>query len=302
MRVSVVIVTKNRVESLKECIKCLLNQTVLPYELIIVDGSDNDATREYVNGLIEGNMRFSLHLCKQDRGGTATARNIGAGIAKGDIILFVDDDVLLYPDYIEKLIRSFNDDIICVGGNLVLPQEESRLRKAAYKIFGIIFLRDSFKPGKATIAGHHSALPNYMSYVDWLGGSQFACRREVFNNFRFDENLERYSNYAYYEDFDFTYTLSKVGKILLNPELKSVHMRSPVRPDPFHTEFVKILNHYYLVKKHGFNKIAFYWSTFGLLLAYTIRLILKPSKKNYMALSGLIAGVKKIVKGDRYEG
>ena len=128
-----------------------------------------------------------------------------------------------------------------------------------------------------------------------------ACRKEVFKSFRFDENLEKYSTYAFYEDLDFTYRVSRRYKLLLNSELKAIHVHpSTGRENAFNVNFTKILNHYYLVRKHGFSKMAFWWSTFGLLLAHVILLLLKPSKVNYMGLRGLIEGIKKITKGGLY--
>ena len=52
------------------------------------------------------------------------------------------------------------------------------------------------------------------------------------------------------------------------------------------------------MKKHGFSEIAFWWSTFGLLLAHTILFLVKPNKINYMALKGLITGIKQILNGE----
>ena len=295
MKVSVVIITKNRIESLKKCVESLLKQTVLPYELIVVDGSDNEETKEYIDKLKKF-VNFSVFYIKQEHGGTATARNLGANIASGEIVLFVDDDVLLYPDYIEKLICLFKEDkdgtIGCVGGNPICPgHRHNFLSKIFSKIFGIIFLRDSLTPGGVTKAGHHSALPNKTSYVKWLGGSQFACRKTILKEFHWDERLEKYSTYAFYEDFDFTYSVSKKYKLLLSAELKSIHLCSPEgREETSNVNFAKILNHYYLVKKHEFSKIAFWWSKFGLLIAHILILILKPKKENYMALKMLIRG------------
>ena len=55
-----------------------------------------------------------------------------------------------------------------------------------------------------------------------------------------------------------------------------------------------IFNHYYLVKKHKFNKLAFAWSTLGLLLAQSILFILRQNKDHLRAIMGIFAGLYKI--------
>jgi len=298
MKVSVVIPTKNRVEDLKKCVECLVNQTVLPYELIVVDGSDSDETKEYLKNL---KLKFKCIYIKQHKGGTANARNLGIKKATGDIIVFMDDDVILDRDAIKEVVNVFaeNEEVAGASGIIIEPLTKKNFLAILEYIFAIIFLRDSLRKGSVTASGHHARFPKKPSYVEWLGTSFAAYRGDVLKEFNLDENLERLSNYAYYEDFDISYRISKKYKLFINPRAKAIHRHSPSsRSDFFKVNSVKIQNHYYLVKKHGFSKVAFWWSTSGLLLARVIFLLMEPSRINYMALAGLIDGVKKIIRGE----
>jgi len=303
MRVSVVIPTKNRVKDLKECIKSLANQTYPQIEIIIVDGSEGDETKEYIKNL---KLKFKCIYIKQHKGGTANARNLGIKRATGDIIVFMDDDVILDRDAIKEVVNVFaeNEEVAGASGIIIEPlTKKNSLASILEYIFAIIFLRDSLRKGSVTASGHHARLPKKPSYVEWLGTSFAAYRGDVLKEFNFDENLERLSNYAYYEDFDISYRISRKYKLFINPRAKAIHRHSPSsRSDFFKVNSVKIQNHYYLVKKHGFSKVAFWWSTFGLLLAHVILLLLKPSKKNLLSLAGLIEGIKKISKGEMLKG
>ncbi|MCX8178205.1 MAG: hypothetical protein N3F10_07985, partial [Candidatus Bathyarchaeota archaeon] len=123
-----------------------------------------------------------------------------------------------------------------------------------------------------------------------------AYRKEVFEKFSYDENLEKASPFAYYDDFDFSYSVSKAYKLILNPKARYVHktsFKAHYHESIFITNSIKIQNHYYLVKKHGFSKWAFWWSTFGLLIAHALLSI--KDRDNILAFRGLIDGIKRII-------
>jgi len=299
MKVSVVIPTKDRPNELKECIEALLKQTRPIDELVIVDGSTSEEISDEIKKFISG-IRIPCIYIREREGGLARARNIGARYAQGDIVVYVDDDVILGNDWVEKAVKTFKkyNKVGGLGGEVLAPVEKKALLfSKVSKIWSYLFLRDSIKKGSVTIAGHLTTHPNKLSFVEWLGTSAVAYKKDVLKEFKFDERLELAAPYAYYDDFDFSYRVGRKYKLLFNPELKAVHRASRIRLDQFKLNRAKILNHYYIVKKYRFNVLAFWWSTFGLLLAHIILLLVRPSKANYMALAGLIDGIKKIVKG-----
>lgn len=303
LKVSVIIPTKNRVNDLEGCIESLINQIYPIDELVVVDGSnEDDKTGRYVNDLKE-RLDFNITYVKQTKGGLAVARNIGNERASGDLVFQLEDDLILHEDYVKEIVSIFSSDknkeIGGVGGK---PEKgtEGKLENLfdfLYLVFGIIFLRDSWKKGRVTISGHHARLPNRLSYVEWLFNA--AYRREVLNELKFDEKLETLSPFAYYDDLDFSYIVSKKYKLVLTPKARFVHRSSLTahsHTGAFETNSVKIQNHYYLVKKHNFSKVAFWWSTFGLLLAHIILLIIQPCKKNHLALKGIIDGIIRTIQ------
>lgn len=303
LKASVIIPTKNRTEDLIECIESLINQTYPINELLIVDGSDSGETENYIRNLKEKNLKFDCIYIKQTRGGTARARNMGMDQVSEDIVVFIDDDVILDKNCIKEIITVFaTDKNEEIGGVGVKAEEginknefQKKLFNLFYSVFGILFFRDSWERGNVTIAGHHVRLPDGPSYVKWLDSKSMAYRKKVLSGFRYDENLEKLSPYAYYEDLDFSYRIGKKYGLFLNPKANAIHKRSPSsRPDFFKTNSVKVQNHYYFVKKHGFSKTAFWWSTFGVLLAHTFLLIAKASKDEYMSLTGVVDGIMKI--------
>jgi glycosyltransferase involved in cell wall biosynthesis len=98
--VSVIIPTHNRVNSLKRTIEALCLQTYdkKKFEVLVVADGCEDRT---VNMLESFQAEFVLRIIKQKRQGAATARNFGAASAAGDLLIFLDDDVVPTPQLIQ---------------------------------------------------------------------------------------------------------------------------------------------------------------------------------------------------------
>src|SRR5207237_5449871 len=100
-KVSVVIPTKNRSALLAQAIERVESQTVSreQYELIVIDNDSCDDTRSVLEQKAKtySNLKFGL----QEKPGAAATRNAGLQVAKGDLILFIDDDVQAEPDLIQ---------------------------------------------------------------------------------------------------------------------------------------------------------------------------------------------------------
>jgi glycosyltransferase involved in cell wall biosynthesis len=111
--VSVIIPVHNGGEHINKCLDALLASSYPSFEIIMVDDCSNDGRAAIARqkGII------LLQLSKQS--GPAVARNFGAQHARGDIILFVDSDVLVYPETIELLVADFlhNHNVVAVFGS-----------------------------------------------------------------------------------------------------------------------------------------------------------------------------------------
>jgi len=109
-RISVVTPTLKRPDEVRALLDNLSQQTVLPMELILVDGAPEgeEATREVVSQATR--LPFDLnYICRS--GGTAIQRNVGIDAARGDFIAFIDDDIRLEPDFFERMLEAFAQDI-----------------------------------------------------------------------------------------------------------------------------------------------------------------------------------------------
>jgi len=117
-RVSIVLVLWNRAELTLGCLQSISAQTELPIEVIVIDNQSTDKTSallERVSGAVVRRNPSNL--------GFAAAANLGASVARGELLLFLNNDAELQPGAIQSLAATLNksSDIGAVGGKLVFP-------------------------------------------------------------------------------------------------------------------------------------------------------------------------------------
>lgn len=266
---SVVIPTRGQVDQISRCISSILEQTLLPHEIIVVDAGENTDLNLFLK------RKFPVDHPKieyiHSRTCLTEARNIGVQRSSGDIVFFFDDDVILEGDYIEKVMKVFLSDkegkIAGVIGNITnVKRDTSGWRAALRSLFSL----DYYGNGKFRLSG----LPTWVSgenkimRTEFLSGCASAYRREVLNEFKFDEKLGVLGGYCFLEDADFSYRVSRKYTLMYTPFARLEH-RAPRVVSPTKKRQY-IFNHFYLFKKNVpkrlSNIFAFLLSLFGLLL------------------------------------
>ncbi len=108
MLVSVVIPTYNRLPILRKCLAGLENQILIDeihnFEVIIVDDGSTDGTTNWLENNIEDFPH--LRLFKQSHGGPALGRNLGVEKSKGDLIVFIDSDLVVDKYFLVNHVNS----------------------------------------------------------------------------------------------------------------------------------------------------------------------------------------------------
>ena len=103
--ISVIIPVHNGSQTLPACLQALKDQTRRPDEVIVVDDGSTDRTAAVAAG-------FGATVLSQTRAGPAAARNRGAAVARGQILLFTDADCAPATDWLERLAASFADPTV----------------------------------------------------------------------------------------------------------------------------------------------------------------------------------------------
>src|SRR5688572_2166050 len=135
MKVSVVIPSHNRADALKLTLERFRRQNFEgEWEVLVVNNNSTDDTNAVVRAL---QMPVSVKLVERTTpGAVAHARNAGARAAKGDYLIFVDNDILVEPDFVESHVRLLDANPGCwiLGVVTPLPEQEhlelGRFRKS----------------------------------------------------------------------------------------------------------------------------------------------------------------------------
>jgi glycosyltransferase involved in cell wall biosynthesis len=115
-RLTVVIPTYNRVDRLDRVLSALAVQTIsAPFEVVVVSDGSTDGTDEY---LASDTPPIDVVVVSQTNAGPAVARNRGIEMANGELIVFIDDDLVPSPWMLAEHLaahESFGDDIVVIG-------------------------------------------------------------------------------------------------------------------------------------------------------------------------------------------
>ena len=297
LRISIIICTKGRVDDIKVVAKSLLTQTLLPFELIIVDGAKEKRIESEISSLIDG--KFNFYYVSSELGLTLQ-RNIGIEQAKGEIVYFLDDDVKLEEHNLEEILKVYQAYPEAGGvTGLITNMPRSYLRNTIQRFFMLPY---SFGKGQMQPSGHPAwnHFNQNLTQVEFMYGAGMSFSHKVFQNLSFDENLK---GYAFMEDVDFSYRVSKKYPIYQTPKAKMEHYQSQVLRDKIRNlKIMTIKYHHYLFKKNMpqklSNKLAYLWSSIGFL---GISLIECFKQFSIMPIVGAGEGYLKLIMSKKFD-
>ncbi|MEM3393866.1 MAG: glycosyltransferase [Candidatus Methanomethylicia archaeon] len=237
--VSIIVCTKDRHKDLEKNLKSLSRQTYRPIEILVIDKSFGVETKNLCK------KYKNVKYFRQKGSGLPNARNFALKKAKGEIIIFLDDDCTVNKNYVKEIVNGFKK-LKNAGGlaGRVFQKSYAGQRKGViytlgkiyYKFFGIsgIFI---------TLDGIHKVLPTGFTTlnwdkikkteeVDWIGGCGMSYPIKVIEDVgNFNEQL---IGNAYYEDVEYSYRVKKAGyKLYILRKATIKHFITPVSRDSF---------------------------------------------------------------------
>jgi glycosyltransferase involved in cell wall biosynthesis len=122
--VSAVIATRNRAVSLAKTLDSLLPQGALPAEFIVIDASDDSATKELMAGFaVRTGNDCSVRWVAAEIAGAASQRNQGVAVATQPFIWFFDDDIVFEPECVKRLWEAVQSDSMLGGVNAMIVNQ-----------------------------------------------------------------------------------------------------------------------------------------------------------------------------------
>jgi glycosyltransferase involved in cell wall biosynthesis len=115
--VSIILCTNGIRPKLAQCLERLTAQSQQYFNseiIVVLNGPEDEAFAKKVS-------RFPVQLLNEPRRGVSLARNHAIPRAKGDILVFVDDDVLISSGWLEEIVKGFSDSNVCCVTGRVIP-------------------------------------------------------------------------------------------------------------------------------------------------------------------------------------
>lgn len=225
MLITAVIPTRNRAEDLERAVLSVCAQTRLPDELIVIDQSADGVPRERVLATLRANpttMKVDYVLDSRIAGLVA-AKKAAVARAHGDIVCFLEDDVVLEPDYIRNIEAGFLADPQMVGSCGIVSNLPP-LPPYYFRLFHF-FHRGIFHDPRVGVTGVLAGSGHRLIPSDYLSGGLSAYRREVFETVVFDVRNAFFA----LEDVDFSTRVSRAfgPRLFINPNARLEHRMSP---------------------------------------------------------------------------
>ena len=193
IKYSAVIPSYNAAGTIGETIEALLAQEGAEgLEIIVVDDGSTDDTSKVVR-------RYPVQYIHKTNGGPASARNLGAQAAKGEIILFLDSDCIPQAGWLKAMTEPFNDGEVSGVKGIYITRQKSMLAR---------FVQLEFEERYANLYNQ--------KYIDFVDSYSAAFRKKALIAVGgFDESFPKADN----EDVDLSYKLAKAGyKMVYQPK------------------------------------------------------------------------------------
>jgi GT2 family glycosyltransferase len=264
---TVIIPTRNRPVELVKAVNSIRNQSRVPDELIIIDQSQEWDSKLHIETLLKSDKRLKVtYVHDMHISGLVQAKDIAVKLAKGKIIYFIDDDVILESDYIEQIERGFAEKQDMVGCCGILSNIQRK--SCVYRFVFHLFHRGIFKDERIDTHGKFHGRGHRLIASEMLSGGVSAWRREVFSVVPFD----LCSHFHMLEDIDFSSRVAREfgPRLYINPNARVEHHFLKTNNDESaekqRRKLIEYINYY--KKRNDWPRIKLNWSwlIFGLML------------------------------------
>jgi glycosyltransferase involved in cell wall biosynthesis len=252
--ISVVTPTFRRPSEVAGLLANLCQQTLLPCEVILVDGAslDERETEEVVRAMIP-NLPFRCRYISHPAG-TAIQRNAGIDMAVGSYVALIDDDVRLEPDFFEAILRVFEPDREHKVGGVVGYRTNQHFDPASaqrWRYYRRLRMLTTYEPGRYDFRTGYPINANMqppfsgVREVDFMTTACAVWRSEVFDSgLRFDRFFR---DYGVLEDAHFALRAAKRWQLLQCGDAHCRELSSPNgRVDRRKIGFKCVVNYYYV--------------------------------------------------------
>jgi glucosyl-dolichyl phosphate glucuronosyltransferase len=218
MKLSVVIATKDRGPEINLTIDSLIQQSIglFSFEILLIDNGSKQENANFLQEITQKNPHL-IHYFREDQLGLSIARNRGIQESKNDIIVFLDDDAIAKPKWLESLQQCFiaHPEIAAIGGKVT----------SQYSVPMPDWIRKDLEPYLSGFDKGNQMLK--LEYNEYPRGVNMAFRKTIFEKTAwFNKYFGRKgSSLMSYEEIELCYRIEKLGgKIVYLPTAEVIHL------------------------------------------------------------------------------
>ena len=252
---SVVVPTWNRAVVLRRTLESLAGQSCQPVQIILVDASEDQTTRERcVERPVPGLASELVWQAAQMRG-AAAQRNEGLARATQPVIWFFDDDILFEPECVARLWGALQSDADLGGVNAMITnqlyQPPAWISRAMFRLMAgqrkASYAGQVLGPAVHLLPEDRDELPEVVP-VQWLNTTCTLYRREALPEPAFPPN---FTGYSLMEDLMLSLTVAKNWKLSNARTARIFHDSQPGshKDDSVATSRMELVNRHYVMTK-----------------------------------------------------
>ncbi len=199
-RVTIVVLSWNRIEQITACIASIVQHVAIPFRLLVIDNDSEPAVHDVLSQICAPHDFIELRLLPENLG-CAGARQLAADTATTDYLAFIDDDAELFPGTIEHLVNALDEhpEACAAGARVVLPTGALQFCGGDYSVHDGVIDFEPLARGRRFDDSSVVSAP-----CRWVGGTTFACRRMLFEEFPLDLGMT-----TYFEDNEWCYRIDR---------------------------------------------------------------------------------------------
>ena len=225
-----------RSKIIRRCIESIENQILKPLEVILVDNNSEIIETNKLKKLIKETIKrkiLTIHYIKSPKNSSAIARNLGAFRSRGDIVAFLDSDVILDKNYYSILLKYFKEkkDLIAIQGvDKALIEAQLKHKKSSF-FSKIIYYSEQFFENSLLLnrkfayvspsltVAHPPLDKEFEISSQWISTCAGLFKRNLFEKYSFPNEFITYSNNEYLM-FSYNLYLNKMGEMIYTNKAK----------------------------------------------------------------------------------
>jgi glycosyltransferase involved in cell wall biosynthesis len=296
MRVSHIIATKGRPGLLRAVLESSTAALTSDDEVIIVDGDPTCSGQPVVEKIQVDHPGAELRYLPSAPG-SALQRNVGIDAARGDIVIFTDDDCTFPSSLFDALAAVYDDSSLVGVTGRIIEEPRPRLGSDTNSRLRWLLVGGGREGGMTRLGMRCPILRvNDPHDVEFMPGPFMSTRRWLAVEIRFDERL---TGYGLGEDNDFSYRLSRRGRVRYEPSLHVNHHEIGFRTmDPRERDRLQISNRIYLFRKN-FSKS--FGAKLGFVMLIMMMFVHRALNREWDGLRGLAEGLWQACRHDVLE-